>query len=291
MAELWPAPTLTAALLGPLDAHVVEDRSSVMEVARTIPRTLADLAVPRLSGSSFRLTDHHVRTALAPDGDATAALPFAWSPRTARRSLGLAALRALVAGEARSPLDGTRRAVADAQRSVRDGERSANALDRWLAGLSPAAVAAVEAEAVTWATRVWCALDWTAFEGVPLIGRDRWWNSPHSSLLAIRSRAEVRSVALDPGGNPFSVHLVALGGRRRATVRSELSVVAMVEALQAPHSLPPGRIVGWWPDSGHQITVDIDQTSLADGVAAVARTLARMEATHVPLEEVARAAA
>jgi len=291
MAENWPAPTLTAALLGPLDRHIVDDRASVIEATMSIPRALADLAVPRLGGSSFRLTDHHVRVALAPHDDATAVIPFAWSPRTARRALGLAAVRAVVDGEARSPVDGTRRAVSDALRSVRDGERSAASMDRWLAGLPAAGLTAVEADAVTWATRLWCALEWTAFEEGPLIGRDRWWNSPHSSLLAIRSRAEVRSVAHDSEGHPFSVHLVVLGGRRRATVRSELSVVAMVEALQAPRSLPPGRIVGWWPDSGHMVTVDVDRTSVAEGVATVARTLARTEGAPAPLEVVTRAAA
>jgi hypothetical protein len=291
MAETRLAPTLTAALLGPLDARVVGERAAVIDAATSIPRILADLAVPRLGSTAFRLTDHQVRVALAPDDDATAHLPFAWSPRTARRALGLAAVRAVVAGEARSPVEGARRAVSGALRSVRDGERSAAAMDRWLAGLPPAGLAAVEADAVTWATRVWCALDWTAFDDGPLIGRDRWWNSPHSSLLAIRSRAEVRSVTHDGEGNPFSVHLVVLGGRRRATVKAELSVVAMVEALVAPRSLPPGRIVGWWPDSGHLTTVDVDQTSVAAGVAAVARTLARMEAAPVPLEVVTRAAA
>jgi hypothetical protein len=291
MAETWPAPTLTAALLAPLDRRVVEDRDAVIEVAKSIPRALADLAAPRPGGTSFRLTDHHVRVALAGDEQASAAIPFAWSPRTARRALGLAAVRAVVGGEARSPVDGTRRAVSDALRSVREGERSAVSMDRWLAGLPAAGLAAVEADAVTWATRLWCALEWTAFEDDPPIGRDHWWNSPHSSLLALRSRAEVRSVVHDNEGHPFSVHLVVLGGRRRDTVRSELSVVAMVEALQAPRSLPPGRIVGWWPDSGHQVIVDVDRTSVAEGVPIVARTLARMERPPAPGEVTTRAAA
>ena len=82
MAETWPAPTLTAALLGPLDRRVVEDRASVIEATKSIPRALADLAVPRLGGTSFRLTDHHVRVALATDDDATAA-------RAAMRGLAL----------------------------------------------------------------------------------------------------------------------------------------------------------------------------------------------------------
>jgi hypothetical protein len=149
-------------------------------------------------------------------------------------------------------------------------------MDRWLAGLPPAGRAVVQAEAVTWATRLWCALEWSAFDNPPIVGRDRWWDSPHSSLLALRSRAEVRAVARDLTGNPCSVHLVVLGGARRATIRSELSVVAMIEALHAPLSLPAGRVVGWWPDSGHRVTVEVDRVALRAGVAAVASTLASL---------------
>ena len=137
-------------------------------------------------------------------------------------------------------------------------------MDRWLAGLPPAARAAVQADAVTWATRLWCALDWTAFEEPPTIGRDHWWDSPHSSLLALRSRAEVRSVARDQAGSPLSVHLVVLGGPRRATIRSELSVAAMVEVLLLPHAR--SRRVGWWGGGRTPATwsrVEIDQPALA----------------------------
>jgi hypothetical protein len=200
-------------------------------------------------------------------------------------------VRALLAREARSPSEGARRAIDEAIRSTRRGERPVSGLERWLSGLPDAGLAAVEADAVTWATRLWCALDWRAFEEAPVIGRDHWWNSPHSSLLAIRSRAEVRSVARDRVGSPFSVHLVVLGGPRRPTIRSELSVVAMVESLRAVRSLPPGRIVGWWPDSGHLVKVEVDQAALAAGVAAVARALSRVESSPVPFEGATRAAA
>ena len=264
---------LTRTLLEPFDAPT-GGCSSVFDAARHIPRTLADLAVPRPGGSSLRLTDHHVREALAPPDFATPDTPFAWSARTARRALGLAGLRALVNGAVRSPLDGVTTAIDDAVRAVRRGEAAASPMDGWLAGLPPAGRAAVEAAAVTWATRLWCALDWSAFEEPPTIGRDHWWDSPHSSLLALRSRAEVRAVAKDRSGNPFSVHLVVLGGARRPTIRSELRVAAMVEVLCSPRSLPPGRIVGWWPDSGHLVTLEIDRLALDEGVAAVARTLA-----------------
>lgn len=282
---------LTRALLEPFDGAAADDRRSVVDAARRIPRTLADLAVPRPGGGSFRLTDHHVRAALAPSNGASNITPFAWSARTARRSLGLAGVRALVSGAARSPVDGVGSAIDGAVRAVRQGEASASPMDRWLDGLPAAGRAAVQADAVTWATRLWCALDWSAFEEPPTIGRDHWWDSPHSSLLALRSRAEVRAVARDRAGAAFSVHLVVLGGSRRPTIRSELSVTAMVEALCSPPSLPPGRIVGWWPDSGHLVKVEIDQQTLDVGVAAVARTLASAGAVAATFEGATRAAA
>jgi len=260
----------------PFDASAANELASIIDAARRIPRILADLAVPRASGESFRITDHQVRVALAPQDHPTRATPFAWSARTTRRALGLAGVRALVSGAARSPVEAVRAVIDDAVRAADQGEASASAMDCWLAGLPPAGRVAVHADAVTWATRLWCALDWSALEGVPAIGRDHWWDSPHSSLLALRSRAEVRSIARDATGKPFSVHLVVLGGSRRPTIRSELSVAAMVEVLAAPASLPPGRIVGWWADSGRAIALEIDQAALAAGMAAVTRTMASL---------------
>jgi hypothetical protein len=282
---------LTRALLSPFDAAAVDNRTSVVDAARQIPRTLADLAVPRPGGASFRLTDHHVRQALGPPAGLTPPTPFEWSARTARRALGLAGLRALTTGAVRSPIEGVVSALDDAVRVAQRGENAASAMDRWLAGLAPAGRAAVQADAVTWATRLWCALDWSAFEEPPTIGRDHWWDSPHSSLLALRGRAEVRSIARDPAGSPLSVHLVVVGGPRRATIRSELSVAAMVEVLCSPRSLPPGRMVGWWPDSGHLVTLEVDQRALDDGVAAVARTLAHTGVAPADCEGAIRAAA
>ncbi len=143
---------------------------------------------------------------------------------------------------------------------VHDGSACASQLDRWVAGLTDAGRAAVEAEAVTWATRLWCALDWAAFDTPPVIGRDRWWDSPHSALLALRGRAEVRT----PGA-----HLVVLSGPRRDSVRSELALVALVEALRSRSPVPPGRVVGWWPESGHVVRLEPEPTVLYLATEAV----------------------
>ena len=126
------------------------------------------------------------------------------------RALGLAAVRSLAAGRSRTPSDAVRERVAQATRMVRDGMEPISSMDRWLSELAPAGRASAAAEAITWATRLWCALDWSALGSRPIIGRDRWWDSPHSALLALRSRAEVRA------GHSHLVLLSARGATPRA---------------------------------------------------------------------------
>jgi hypothetical protein len=222
---------------------------------------LARLAVRRAGTVRFRVTDHEVRTAFAGDASETGlAEPFAWSARTARRSIGLAAVRTLADGAARSPLEAVRSRLGESSRWVVDGSSSATQLDRWVDALPPAGRTAVGAEAVTWATRLWCALDWSALGPTPAIGRDHWWDSPHSALLALRGRADVRTA---------HAHLVVLSGPRRDSVRAELSLVTLVESLRARGDDVPGRVVGWWPDSGHLVRVDPESSVLALGTEAV----------------------
>jgi hypothetical protein len=231
---------------------------------REAESVLADLAVRRPGGGPFRITDHEVRLARSGEAPLAPDTAFAWTGRTARRSVGLAAVRLLVGGLARSPLEAVRARVEESSSWVHEGKACATQLDRWLAGLSPAGRGAVEADAVTWATRLWCALDWTAFEAPPVIGRDRWWDSPHSSLLAVRGRADVRT---------GRAHLVVLNGPRRESVRAELALVLLVEALRTRTTAPPGRVVGWWPDSGHHVRLEPEPTVLPLAAAAVAEVV------------------
>ena len=222
---------------------------------------LAGLAVRRAGATRFRITDHEVRTALTTESDDHGhGEPFAWTARTARRSIGVAAVRLLAGGAARSPLEAVRARLAESSRWVGEGSSSATQLDRWVDGLTPAGRAAVGAEAVTWATRLWCALDWSSFSSPPEIGRDHWWDSPHSALLALRGRADVRT---------DRAHLVVLSGPRRGSVRAELSLVTLVESLRLRGDGGPGRVVGWWPDSGHLVRVEPEPAALTLGAEAV----------------------
>jgi hypothetical protein len=58
-------------------------------------------------------------------------------------------------------------------------------------------------------------------------------------------------------------------------VHAELALVTLVESLRAPAAGPPGRIVGWWPDSGHTVRLEPEPRVLALGVDSVSRALGR----------------
>ncbi|HEY2215176.1 MAG TPA: hypothetical protein VGH31_08985 [Acidimicrobiales bacterium] len=266
MADVAPVRPLTAALIDPTGLPLARE---VTLAGRGFSDALALLARQRHGRGSLRLTDHDLRVALSEDHSPDR--PFAWSAPTARRGLGILAVRALVNGQARTPTDGVRAAMAEAMR-ISQGQRPMSSMEGWLAGLGAAGRAAVAADAVTWATRLWTALEWSALPSLPIIGQDRWWDSPRSSLLALRSRAEVRCAIDDADGALIGLHLVVLGGGRRASVRDELSVVALAEALRA-QAEPPGRVVGWWPDSGRLVRVDVNQTVLERGLETVAKAL------------------
>jgi hypothetical protein len=259
------AESLTGLLVAPLNPIDPVAWSAALDDAT---HDLAALAAVRRGAGPLQITDHELRLAGRTGERAAAAggTTFAWTARTARRVLGLAAVRSLVAGRSRTPSEAVRERVAQSTRLVRDSVEPISGMDRWLAGLPPAGRAAAAAEAVTWATRLWCALDWSALGTRPVVGRDRWWDSPHSALLALRSRAEVRA-----GGS----HLVLLSGPRRDSVHAELALVTLVESLRAPAGGPPGRVVGWWPDSGHTVRLEPEPRVLALAVGSVSRALGR----------------
>ncbi len=90
------------ALVAPVPAVDAASWRTALEEAKA---KLAGLAVRRAGAVRFRVTDHEVRTAFTIDEahDLRSEQPFAWSSLTARRSIGVAAVRLMLAGSARSP--------------------------------------------------------------------------------------------------------------------------------------------------------------------------------------------
>ena len=172
------------ALVEPVPAVDAGSWRAALDEAKS---KLAGLAVRRAGATRFRVTDHEVRTAFGTDARRSRRTTIrSPGPRTRHGDPSAWPPSACWPVGGALPLEAVRCRLAESSRWVREGSSSATQLDRWIDGLSPAGRAAVGAEAVTWATRLWCALDWSSFASTPVVGRDHWWDSPHSALLALR---------------------------------------------------------------------------------------------------------
>ena len=178
------ADELTAAMVAPLEGPVPFDsggwqRRTTRRRSRRSPDWPCAAPVPGRSGS-------RTTTYASPSG------LVRWRPTT-NRSRGRRARRDVLSGwrrcgrswrgETRTPHEAVRARLADSDRGVREGSRTVSQLDRWVASLSDAGRSAVAAEAVTWATRLWCALDWAALGRAPVIGTRPLVGQPTLSAL------------------------------------------------------------------------------------------------------------
>jgi|GEM_PF-443007 len=240
--------------------------------------------------------------------------PFRWTPRTARRVIGLAAVRLGLDGRARTPSQAVRAVMSDPAGPDGVGRTGPGSCADWLASLAPPARSFVAAEAATWTTRLWTALDWGRLEaqGLTVGGPDRWWRwrmtaaaggreeraAAATPEIALRGRADVRVGACSSGsrrdvrqsgGSPrdtsHDAHLVVLDGHPRAGTRHALVLGALVGALAGSGrgrggAEIPARVVGFWPDCGKAWVVPIDHRTLARGADAVVATAAALLGAH-----------
>ena len=289
------ADALTDVLLGGTalaDAQAVsrEVRARLeRRLASTV--TLAPLTHPRVA----RIAHHQltrVLGALLTAGPTALPVPearetFRWSSRTARRPVGLAAVRLRLDGRAATPADAVAQVMADPCGPLGVGRAGPGSCADWLASLAPPARSIVAAEATAWATRLWTSLDWGRLDPRQLSvgGPDRWWRwsgTGPTARIALRGRADVRiRMGASVGGGPsHGAHLVVLDGHPGAAARHGLMLSALVDALSSlrspESSTVPSRVVGWWPDSGKAWVISVDAETLAvaaDAVVVTARAL------------------
>jgi len=130
----------------------------------------------------------------------------------------------------------------------------------------------VEAEAVTWATQVWTALEWDRLAPAPLVGGgDDWWDCPGTRAMTLRGQADVR---VRTGGRPAL--LVVGGGVPAADWRGALGFPALVCALARGERSVPARVVGLWPSSGQVRILAVDTGALVDTATAVVCAVATL---------------
>jgi hypothetical protein len=134
----------------------------------------------------------------------------------------------------------------------------------WYRALPAGARAMVEAEAVTWATQLWTALEWDRLTQPMVGGSDDWWDCPGTRALTLRGRAEVRVRA---GGRP--VLLVLGSGLPPSAWRGAIGFPALVGSLARGERSVPARVVGLWPACGQVRILPVDNAALIETATAV----------------------
>ena len=208
---------------------------------------------------------------------------FAWKPAFARRSLGLAAVRACAEGRFRGPTAAVGPLADQAvDEWLRSGRRTFH-WEPWFAGLGPGGRAVVLAEATTWATPLWAAFDWSEVGSRSVVGgADDLWACPGPGSVRLKGRCEVRigsgaggRGSNGPGLTGGTTALVSMsGGSPGDGWREELGYLALVAGLCPTERPAPSRVTGLWPDAGARRTVDVNEALLSAAADRVVATVA-----------------
>ncbi len=219
--------------------------------------------------------------------------PFAWKPALARRSLGLASVRACADGGYRGPADAVGPLAEAALEEWRRTGWRTFFWEPWYAGLGPGGRSVVLAEAVGWATSLWAGLDWGLLGGcAELGGADDLWTCPGPRPVRCRARTEVRvgfgrSGGTGSAGRPATTDgtsLVSLsGGSPGERWQAELAYLAMVRGLGSSTHPAAIRVLGFWPDAGIRRLLDVDEPMLVAAADRVAAAVAAILAAGTEL--------
>lgn len=273
------ATTLTDVLLAPAaDPLTTEELSSVRSLLRRdVAQATRDLERP----GPMRIDPYRVRalaSAVSPPE-----LPFEWNPWTARRPLGLEAVRTCLGRPRLSPLEAARDTIDRLVRRSKE-DASAGTLADWLAGLPLGGRSVVQAEAALWATQLLSALEWQR-PATRLVGFDRSVVPCESPRVIVRGRLDVElRPARPPDGEPRDPAggvLVMMTGHPLPSARLELALSALTAALSDRPGAVPARIVGYWPQCGRALELSIDLDLLLRGCQAVVDAV-RDEAERSP---------
>lgn len=245
LAELLGAPSPAPSRLDPSLRRVLASRIA----ARAPGRHLGALRL-----DSYRLLES---TSALADRDAV----FSWSPRTARRLIGLAAARLVVRGGAPNPLTAVLSELEGAIERASRARTRPGALGAWLAEAPAGLQAAVIAEATGYATDVVTLLDASWDLETIEVGRpDPVWAAPGAPWISLKARRDLE-VSLDPVTKTRA--LVALRtGRPSSRAVDDLGFVALADALNRPAEPMATRVVGVWPGCGRSVSLEVDAETM-----------------------------
>jgi hypothetical protein len=190
---------------------------------------------------------------------------FRWSPATARRVLGNAALRRIEVQRSLSILDAVRDELAEQLLRAASGYARAGSLAHWLASSPHPVLGLVTAEAVNWATQLheighfvptpWAVATADAYYDVA---------TARTTLRARRdlivTRDDARIIVRVRAGTP--------GKSAGPGLRADLTI----ETLANHDGVAPARFIGLWPEAGVCLCVDGTMDDLRSGARDLVRT-------------------
>ncbi len=279
------ARVLAGALLAPAPPAVPGTR--LAEVRSYLERELPLLAAGVPASRELRVDSYRLDLVLHRPERSGSVGTFSPSPARCRRSIGLAAVERCVRGRSPNPGAAVAEILAEGVGAVvhPTGGVRAPWWASWFRELPLGARGVVQAEAVTWASQLWTAFEWSGFERQPALpGSDDWWHCPGARQVTFRGQAEVRAWT---GGRP----VLAVVGRGLAPPvrwRAELGFPALVAALARGERAAPARVVGIWPATGQIRILPVGLAALREAASAAVSAVATL--VDAQLEDGARSA-
>ena len=199
---------------------------------------------------------------------------FAWTPVTARRTVGTAALRRGARTPGLPVTIAVRDALEDLLARAATGAARAGSLAHWLANVDGPVRDLVVAEAVGWAVDALHTAD--ALGCAWRVARSDAFYDVASARTTLRGR---RDLEVTETGAVVRLRAGAPGASAGPGLRADL----LVAALAHPEGLAPSRIIGVWPEAGVVLSVAASLADLRAGARDLVRTAVAMRAQRLVL--------
>jgi hypothetical protein len=199
--------------------------------------------------------------------------PFRWSPSTARRVLGNAALRRTLREPTITTFQAVEEAMDEQLRRAMSGYARAGSLAYYLAQSSPSVRALIGAEAANWATQLFEAAE-RVEQPWSVCTNDAYYDVSRARTT-LRGRRDV-VVEREASRVLLRVRAGAPGKSAGPGLRADLTIDALADA----DGVAAARIIGLWPEAGVVLSVDGTMEDLRAGARDLVRTAVAQHRYH-----------
>jgi hypothetical protein len=199
---------------------------------------------------------------------------FRWSPATARRVLGNAALRRTLDDPSMAGVIAVEEEMNDQLLRAVSGYARAGSMAYYLAQASPSVLALISSEATNWATQMGEAAQSLSHPWSVCLS-DAYYDVARARTT-LRGR---RDLVVDRGSSRVLVRVRsgAPGKSAGPGLRADLTI----DALADPLGVAAARLVGLWPEAGVVLSVDGTMEDLRAGARDLVRTAVAQQRHHL----------